>query len=78
MRYSDFWKVEDWQILETKKCYSFNEGETAFNAVNVQVGILTVYKTNINGAVIEKIPITRWITENEYLRLSKYTGVVIF
>ena len=78
MQYSDFWKVEDWRILELKVCHFFNDSETAFEAVNVQIGILTMYKTTINGTVVEKHPITRWITSREYHRLKENSGVVVF
>lgn len=78
MQYSDFWNVEDWQVLESKVCHFFNESETVFEAVNVQIGILTMYKTTINGAVIEKFPITRWITSREYRRLKENSGVIVF
>ena len=78
MQYSDFWKVEDWRILESKVCHFFNESETVFEAVNVQIGILTMYKTTINGSVIEKHPITRWITSREYRRLKENSGVIVF
>ena len=78
MQYSDFWKVEDWRILESKVCHFFNENETVFEAVNVQIGILTMYKTTINGSVIEKHPITRWITSREYRRLKENSGVIVF
>lgn len=78
MHYSDFWKVEDWQVLETKVCHFFNENEAVFEAVNVQIGILTVYKTTINGSTIERLPITRWITSKEYLHLKQNSGVIVF
>lgn len=78
MRYSDFWKVEDWKVLETKICHFFNENETVFEAVNVQIGVLMVYKTTITGSVIEKFPITRWITSKEYRSLKKNSGVIVF
>ena len=78
MQYSDFWKVEDWRILESKECHFFNESETVFEAVNVQIGVLTVYKTTISGSVVEKYPITRWITSREYRRLKENSGVVVF
>lgn len=78
MRYSDFWAVEDWQILESKVCHFFNESETVFEAINVQIGILTVHKMTIHGSIIEKHPITRWITSQEYRRLKENCGVVVF
>ena len=78
MQYSDFWKVEDWQVLDSKVCHFFNESETVFEAVNVQIGIMTEYKTTINGTEIVKNPITRWITINELRRLRENSGVIVF
>ena len=78
MHYSDFWAVEDWKILGFKDCYFFNEDETPFYAVNVQIGIMTEYKTTINGAEIVKNPITRWITIGELRRLKENSGVIVF
>ena len=78
MHYSDFWAVEDWKILEFKDCYFFNEDETPFSAVNVQIGIMTEYKTTINGAEVVKNPITRWITISEFHRLKENSGVIVF
>ena len=78
MHYSDFWKVEDWQAIEYKECHFFSKDESAFWAVNVQIGELTIYKTDINGSKLEKMPITRWITVDEWNRLLKNAGVVIF
>jgi len=78
MHYSDFWNVEDWQVIEYRECHFFNENESAFWVVNVQIGELIIYKTDINGSKIENTPITRWITVNEWNRLLKSAGVVIF
>ena len=78
MHYSDFWKVEDWQAIEYKECHFFSRDENAFWAVNVQIGVLTVYKTTISGSVVEKYPITRWITSREYRRLKENSGVIVF
>lgn len=78
MQYSDFWKIEDWQVLDSKVCHFFNESETVFEAVNVQIGIMTEYKTTINGTEIVKNPITRWITINELRRLRENSGVIVF
>lgn len=75
MKYNDFWNVEEWHILDTKTCCFFDENETAFEAVNVQVGILTVYQDNM---VVSKYPITRWIPVKEFRRLKKSRGVVVF
>ena len=78
MHCSDFWKVEDWQILDAQVFHFFNEEETILEAVNVQIGILTVYKTKICGIVIEEFPITRWLPYKKYLHFIKQSGVVIF
>lgn len=78
MHYSDFWAVEDWKAIEYKECRFYGDNEEAFWAANVQIGELTSYKTDINGAKLEKMPITRWITVNEWNRLLKNAGVVIF
>ena len=78
MQYSDFWNVEDWVILDAKVFQFYNEDETIFEAVNVQIGVLTVYKTTICGAIFEEKPITRWISYQKYLHFREQTGVVIF
>ena len=78
MYYRDFWAVEKWRALEYKECHFFNEEETSFWAVNVEIGEMTVYKTTINGSSVEKQPITRWIPVKEWNRLLKNAGVVIF
>lgn len=78
MHYNDFLKVEDWKILDTKTCHFFNEDETPFEAVCVEIGTMTTFKTNICGAQIEKQPIVRWISRLQYEILKKNSGVVIF
>ena len=75
MKYSDFWKVEDWHILDSKTCHFFDENESAFEVVKVQVGLLNIYQDNI---IVDKYPIIRWITVKEFRRLKKSTGVVVF
>jgi hypothetical protein len=79
MYYSDFWKVEDWHILESKTCYLFDENESAFEVVNVQIGILTTYEEgSCNRQIKSQTPITRWLTVKEFRRLKKSLGVIIF
>lgn len=78
MNFSDFWAAEKWKVLDVRYARSFDEYESSFEIVNVQIGELWVYKTTITGVKIEKLPITRWITKNEYVRFKENTGVVIF
>lgn len=78
MRYNDFLNVEDWKILDSKICRFFNEDETPFEAICVEIGTMTTFKTNINGYHMEKYPIIRWISRLQYETLKKNSGVVIF
>ena len=78
MRYNDFLNVEDWKILDSKICRFFNEDETPFEAICVEIGTMTTFKTNINGCRMEKYPIIRWISRLQYETLKKNSGVVIF
>ena len=78
MYYNDFLNVEDWKILDTKTCRFFNEDETPFEAICVEIGTMTTFKTNINGCYMEKQPIIRWISRLQYETLKKNSGVVIF
>lgn len=78
MRYNDFLNVEDWKILDSKICRFFNEDETPFEAICVEIGTMTTFKTNINGCHMEKQPIIRWISRLQYETLKKNSGVVIF
>ena len=78
MHYSDFWAVEDWKILDIKICRFFNEDETPFEAICVEIGTMTTVKTTINGSRLEKQPIVRWISRSQYETLKKNSGVIIF
>lgn len=78
MHYNDFLNVEDWKILDSKICRFFNEDETPFEAICVEIGTMTTFKTNINGCHMEKRPIIRWISRLQYETLKKNSGVVIF
>lgn len=78
MHYNDFLNVEDWKILDTKTCRFFNEDETPFEAICVEIGTMTTFKTNINGYYMEKQPIVRWISRLQYETLKRNSGVVIF
>lgn len=78
MRYNDFLNVEDWKILDSKICRFFNEDETPFEAICVEIGTMTTFKTNINGCRMKKYPIIRWISRLQYETLKKNSGVVIF
>ena len=78
MHYNDFLNVEDWKILDSKICRFFNEDETPFEAICVEIGTMTTFKTNINGCHMEKYPIIRWISRLQYETLKKNSGVVIF
>ena len=71
MQYNDFLKVEDWKILETMICRYYNEDETPFEVVCVEIGTLNIFKTNINGCHLEKYPIIRWISRSQYEILKK-------
>lgn len=78
MHYNDFLNVEDWKILETKTCRFFNEDETPFEALCVEIGTFNIFKTNIMGCHLEKRPIIRWISRAQYESLKKNSGVIIF
>lgn len=78
MHYNDFLNVEDWKILDTKTCRFFNEDETPFEAICVEIGTMTTFKTTIRGSQIEKRPIVRWISRLQYETLRRNSGVVIF
>ena len=78
MHYNDFLNVEDWKILETKTCRFFNEDETPFEAICVEIGTMTTFKTTINGSRLEKQPIVRLISRSQYETLKRNSGVIIF
>lgn len=78
MHYNDFLNVEDWKILETKTCRFFDDYETPFEALCVEIGTMTVCKTTIHGLEFEKQPIIRWLSRRQYENLVKNSGVVIF
>lgn len=71
MSYANYFAVEDWEVLDTKVCHFYNDDETAFGAVCVKIGVLTSHNT-------VKTDIIRWISNGEYQRLKKNSGVVIF
>ena len=71
-------EVENWKILEEKTFHYYSEEETPFNAVLVEIGTLTTFKPTVFGNMVEKTPITRWITRTEYEALLRNSGVVIF
>ena len=52
MHYNDFFKVEDWKIINSTICHHYNEEETPFEAICVEIGTMTTFKTNINGCHI--------------------------
>lgn len=78
MHYNDFFKVEDWKIINSTICHHYNEEETPFEAICVEIGTMTTFKTNINGCHIEKQPIIRWISRSQYETLKRNSGVIIF
>lgn len=78
MHYNDFLNVEDWKILDTKICRFFNEEETPFEAICVEIGTMTIVKTTIDGSRLEKKPIVRWISRSQYETLKRNSGVIIF
>lgn len=78
MFYTDYWKVENWEVLETKEFHFFNDDETPFSAVCVKIGTLTTYRMDATGYKSETTPISRWISLGEYNKIVKNSGVVIF
>ena len=78
MHYNDFFKVEDWKIINTTTCHHYNEDETPFEAICVEIGTYNVFKTKINSCALEKYPIIRWISRAQYESLKKNSGVIIF
>ena len=78
MRYCDYLGVEDWEIMEVKTCHLFNQDETPFEALQVRIGTMTYHHTTVEGNVIDKYPIIRWITRKQYETLKQNSGVVVF
>lgn len=74
--YADYLAVEDWEVLDTKVFRFYNDEETKFGAVCVKIGVIT--SINKKNKELEKRDVIRWISNGEYLRLKKGSGVVIF
>lgn len=74
----EFFSIEDFVILDRKSCHFYNDDETPFSAMNVHIGNIVTYIMDIDGVKISKTPITRWITEDEFSRLKKNSGAIIF
>lgn len=77
MRYNNFWKIEDWKILDTQMYHFYDDDTTPFWAICVEIGTMTTVKKSAYGASLEHSPIIRWISSGEYERLKKNSGVVI-
>lgn len=78
IRINDYYKVEDFVVLDEKVFHHYNEDETTFFAVKLQIGDVLTYKMGSHGVEVEKSPIIRWVSRNEYNRLIKNSGVIIF
>lgn len=74
--YADYLAVEDWKVLDTKVCRFYDDEETKFGAVCVKIGVIT--SLDKSNRTIEKHDVIRWISNGEYLRLKKGSGVVVF
>lgn len=64
--------IKNWEILETKIFHDFTENENPFSVVKVKIGNL------YNGTEDSPYPIIRWISANEYNRLCKNAGTIIW
>lgn len=78
MRYADYLAVENWEVLDMKVFHYYNDDESNFVAVCVKIGTLTSYNNSITGAKLEKTDIVRWISNGEYQRLKRNSGVIVF
>lgn len=78
MHATETYPTECWKVLEEKECHFYDENETAFTAVGVEIGIIISYVSTICGAQVQRSPVIRWMTLNEYKRLTKDSGVIIF
>lgn len=74
--YADYLAVENWEVLDTKVCRFYDDEETKFGAVCVKIGVITYI--NKKNKELEKRDVIRWISNGEFLRLKKGSGVVIF
>ena len=76
---SFFFDIHDWKIIDNKICHFYNENETPFAAICVVVGYYTVDTIDFNNHIhTEKYDIIRWISSNEYARLLKNEGIIIW
>lgn len=75
---ADYFAVEDWKVIDTRVFHFYNDDETMFGAICVNIGTLTTYKHGLTGTEIEKTDIVRWISNGEYQRLKKNSGVIVF
>lgn len=74
----DMYPAEKWRILHETECHFYDEENTSFFAVGVETGLIITYASTICGAKIERTPIIHWMTLNEYNRLTKNSGDIIF
>lgn len=71
--------VENWQVLDKIDIHDFSAEENSFSVVQVLIGDLQIEEVDLNQHYVKAItPITRWISYNEFMRLKKHAGTVIW
>ncbi len=78
IRVSNWFPVEKFKVWETKDFNFYNEDETPFSAVKVEVGELISYTVYGGETITSRTPIIRWISLGDYNQMMKTSGVMIF
>ena len=78
IRVSNFFPVEKIKVCDTRDFHFYNEDETLFSAVKVEIGELVSYTVYGGETVISKTPIIRWISMGDYNQIMKTSGAMIF
>lgn len=74
--YSSYNKVEEWEILDSKTIFNYDENPKPIEILNVQIGELKLCQT-VEGQ-IKNFPITRWITSKQYKKFLKQKGAILW
>lgn len=74
--YTIYNDVEEWEILDQKTIFSYDENPRPIEIIKVQIGELKLYK-DIEETV-RNFPITRWITSKQYKKFLKQKGAILW
>lgn len=76
--YPNYNEVEDWKILDKKIVHSYGDTELPLEVVCVEIGTLDISYPTVFGSTLERTPIVRWMSRDDYRYFKEMRGVVIF